>query len=104
MITYYILSWGGVSKSLLKKVEIDQRPILQVYYVQILSFLLQNGSVLTMRWLVNLDLILKQHTQIKFDSAAINKRRKDTVCEYERRYNTFFAHKFSPFLGPYTYN
>uniref|UniRef100_A0A2H1VLX7 SFRICE_006735 n=1 Tax=Spodoptera frugiperda TaxID=7108 RepID=A0A2H1VLX7_SPOFR len=87
---YAVTSWGGAAKSHLLKLERAQRAILKVSLF--LPFrhpsydLYQRFDVLTVRQLFILYTVLKMHSQVSFNAAVSNnKRRFTTICPIERK-------------------
>lgn len=107
ILTYGITSWGGASKTLLKKLEVAQRAVLKVCTFKPFLFptteLYSYCEVLTVRQLFLLAIITKQHSAMMYDPFQAKKRRNHIVCHMEITH-TAFSKMFFKFLGPYIYN
>lgn len=108
IINYCILSWGGATKGLMKKIEVAQRAILKICtFKPILHpthLLYEFCEVLTVRQMFLLRIVLKQHSElIALDHLDLTKRRPFSVPQKNRLY-TKFINRFYTFLGPYIYN
>lgn len=105
--TYCILIWGGAPKTILKPLEVAQRGILKISKFKNILYptktLYQECEVLTIRQLFIVATILTQHGKMHFDEALLKKRKSHNICKI-KGCNTFFAHKFFSFLGPYLYS
>ena len=108
IFTYCILSWGGAAKSHLIKLEVAQRAILKVTTFRPYLFpsedLYRSCGILSIRQLFILQIILKQHSSVKYQPPRlVNKRLNYIVCK-SKFFNTKFSKRFACFLGSFLYN
>lgn len=107
LINYCIVSWGGASKTVLKKLEIAQRAILKICLFKKILFptteLYKLCDVLTVRQLFILNLTIRQHIETKYDPKILSTRR-GFVCKPNDRFYTAFSNRFFKCLGPLIYN
>jgi hypothetical protein len=108
ILSYCVIAWGGAIKSTLLKLERAQRAVLKVSlslpYRHPTVDLYDRCNVLTVRQLFILEVLLKQHSTIKYEPHVVNKkRRKDIVC-INKRFNSSFSHRFFCYQGANLYN
>lgn len=109
LITYCIISWGGAHKSTILELEKTQRLILKVIFFLPFRYpttdLYQKANVLSVRQLFLLNIILKQHGQLKFSSEPSRQcRRCVPVYRFAAKLTTQFSKRFFCYLGGSLYN
>uniref|UniRef100_A0A2A4JYZ1 Reverse transcriptase domain-containing protein n=1 Tax=Heliothis virescens TaxID=7102 RepID=A0A2A4JYZ1_HELVI len=108
LITYCITTWGGAGKTLLLTIERAQRAVLKIStfrpFLYPTNLLYKHCEVLTVRQLFIMNIVLKQHTSLPYNTQHLNKRRKDRVCPQNMVLKHAFISKFYVFLGPLLYN
>ena len=108
ILSYCIVAWGGSATSHMLRLERAQRAVLKVISRKPLRFPTTNlyvlCQVLTVRQLFVLQTVLKKHSELTFDRAFINlKRRSDLVCP-TLRCRTAVAQRHYPYISAMLYN
>lgn len=107
VIQYCITIWGGVSKTILKPLEISQRSILKVSSFRTYRYptyhLYQSCEVLTVRQLFVLLTILRQHCLVGFQPCTETRRRATAPNLVRLAFRHVYVGKYFCFLGPYLY-
>lgn len=94
ILTYCIPIWGGAAKTKFIGVERAQRALLKVMYFKHIRYpsnsLYSISNLLSVRKLYILNLILKKHKDLPFDTNVLTHRRKYAIVQIPKR-NTYFA-------------